>query len=47
MAKYFELCATVTNTMILCLSAKDKIVGGYTPLHLGNGNNEWVADTAY
>lgn len=30
--KYYEICGHLTNTMIICKTNKDKIIGGYTPL---------------
>jgi hypothetical protein len=30
--KYFDACGTVPNTVVICQTNKDKIIGGYTPL---------------
>ncbi len=31
-SKYYTQCGTVPNTVIICATNKDKIIGGYTPL---------------
>ncbi len=48
-AKYFEKCANTKNTVIICLTNKDKIIGAYTPLSHGWDENEnkeipWTED---
>jgi hypothetical protein len=43
--KYFEICGDVHNTIILALTNKDKIFGGFTPFCLYSGKDEWVVDT--
>ncbi len=42
--KYFELCGSAINTMILCETDKGKIIGGYTPNCHYSGANQWVPD---
>ncbi len=32
MAKFYQKCGSATNTLLLCITNKDKIIGGYTPL---------------
>ncbi len=32
--KYYELCGAETNTILICLNDKNKIIGAFTPLHL-------------
>lgn len=32
MKKYFEICGSETNTLIICQTNKDKIIGAFTPL---------------
>jgi hypothetical protein len=29
---YYEMCGNATDTMIICKTNKDKIIGGYSPL---------------
>jgi hypothetical protein len=30
--KFYEICENVSETVIVCKTNKDKIIGGYTPL---------------
>ena len=32
MSKYYELCGEQNNTMVICKTTTDKILGGYTPV---------------
>jgi len=42
--KYYDFCGTMTDTIIIVLTNRKKILGGYTPFCLWNGDDGWVAD---
>ncbi len=39
MSKYYELCGEQTNTMFVCQTTMDKIIGGYTPVKFMSESN--------
>lgn len=38
------MCGDVTDTIVIALTNKDKIFGGFTPFCFWNGKDEWVSD---
>jgi hypothetical protein len=45
LAKYYETCGNVQNTIILARTNKDKIFGGFTPFSFYSEKDEWVVDS--
>ena len=44
-AKYFEACGKIPNTVVICKTNNDKIIGGFTPLvHDDHNSNGYVVD---
>jgi hypothetical protein len=45
-AKYFELCGDLTNTIIIAKTKSGKIIGGFTPLSF-NPSANWTSKDNY
>jgi hypothetical protein len=43
--KYYDICGSVENTIVLALTNKDKIFGGFTPFCFYSGKDEWMVDS--
>jgi len=46
MEKYYEVCGSQTHTLIVTLTNKDKIFGGYTPFCFWDGKEEGYVNDA-
>lgn len=42
--KYYNDCGTETDTIIIAMTDKNKIFGGYTPFCVWSEKEEWVSD---
>ncbi len=47
LAKYWEVCGKLANTVIVCKTNMDKIIGAYTPLvHYEAPYNQYIEDVS-
>ena len=46
MNKFYEICGNVGETVMVCKTNKDKIIGGYTPLKFNSPptNGSYISD---